>query len=102
MARKYKLTWFARFSLFMLFITPFCYFGVTHYQNNPEVKDMVDNVIEKIESQSKTLTNSEEAELNVKELKEDIELLKDEIKEIEELIENKEIAIENLEDQLEV
>ena len=98
MRRKYKLTWFARFMIFMVCLTPFCYLGVTQYQENPKVRDIVDIAIKKIESQTKEIRiELEESNSRVDELKDDIDALEAELETLEEVLESKQAELVKLE-----
>lgn len=98
MNRKYKLTWFARFSLFMLLLSPLFYIGVTQYQTNPKVKTAVEKVIVVIENKSKEYADFDKSSSsNVDEIKEEIEELKEEIEELEDELSEKEELLESLE-----
>lgn len=98
MNRKYKLTWFARFSLFMLFLSPFCYFGVTQYQTNPKIKSTVKKVIVEIENKTKEYVEYDETTSSeVDDIKEEIEELREEMEELEDQLAKKEELLESLE-----
>lgn len=91
MSRRYKLTGFARFVIFLAMMTPICYLGVMQYQNNTAVKNWVDNLKTEInasidndsyEEGNDTIDleiKNEDINVEIKELKERIEALESEL-----------------------
>lgn len=97
MRRKYKLTGFARFTIFLLAITPLCYFGAIQYQNNPKVKAWVNEIqVDFREGYNSVKTDTEEDAIDKneekkKEIKEEIEILKERIESLESELAKKEV-----------
>jgi len=89
MRRKYKLTWFARFVIFLLFLSPVCYFAASQYQTNPKVNKLVENVVEKIKTEVENTKSEETAKEDL-----DIDELQDKIKDLQEEIEDLELQVE--------
>lgn len=104
MRSKYKLTGFARFTIFLLMISPFCYLGAWQYQNNSDVRDYVEYAkeefkrgwesVDETENVEKTIdigeTEVKETEIETNtEIKAEIEDLKQRIKDLEALLDEK-------------
>lgn len=85
MRKKYKLTGFARFFIFMLFFAPMSYIGVTYYQGEnglEKVKDFFNSFkTEHAEVSPETPSMSSDEIINMQ--AQEIELLKQKIEELE-------------------
>lgn len=102
MTRKYKLTGFARFVIFLVMISPFCYVGAMQYQNNPDVRSFIDNLRSEANLKFEDISTEAEhieqvKELDTEDIKEEINDLKDRIKELEEVLEHQTIKSDQIE-----
>lgn len=89
MKAKYKLTRFARLSIFLLAISPLCYIGAGYIQENPEWSDIKNELVEKAKEKVEHMTSDEgkqDLREEVKDLETEIEELKDELKKKDEKI----------------
>ena len=89
MAKKYKLTGFARFFLFLIIFVPAVFFGVTYLKNeNPSevIKNAIPEKILNKDSGSSSVTEDAILEGKIKTLEQTNEALRDEIKSLKEEI----------------
>ena len=88
MRKKYKLTVFARFIIFMAIFTPLAFMGVTYYQGGDglqKIKDLVD--LDRFKGTNEaTLPNVDNSDI-IQLKDEEIRLLKEEIKLLQQKLE---------------
>lgn len=80
MKKKYKLTVFSRFMIFMLFFAPFAYIGVSAYQGEKPLEKIEQLIGKKEISKEETIALKKK---EIRKLEQQLEQLKQEVKVLE-------------------
>lgn len=83
--RRFKLTGFARFLIFMLFFAPIAYIGISYYQGEDglqNVKDIITNISSQDERSTKTIHEEDQSSQKIT-LDDQIQILRQRIEQLE-------------------